>query len=187
MKFDFSKDEAMLRSLLKRGRGATVTCPTCKKVYRMLSEASQTLKYLQGKVTKACTPFCSFTCRNVWLVTHGVMPIARVDLSKVFYEGLNDIATAVFWQVHEQSRVAALRDVWKQLRDNCDESVPRVLAYGEFYWFWRIIRYKNVFYLATMVADEAALQDDKRRFVYAYQPIRNLNVWEVRDDAPVLV
>ncbi len=187
MKFDFSKDEAMLRSLLKRGRGVVKTCIVCNHSHRLLSESALTLKYLRGKISRSCTPFCSFTCRNVWLVTHGVMPIARVDLSKRAECFMNDIATAVFWQVHEQSRVAALRDVWKQLRDNCDESVPRVLAYGEFYWFWRIIRYKNVFYLATMIADEADLQYDKRRFFYAYEPIRGCNVWEVREDAPVLV
>jgi len=187
MKFDFSKDEEALRTLLKRGRGATVTCQTCKKVYRMLGEASQTLKYLQGKVTKACTPFCSFTCRNVWLVAKKLMPVSSVDLSSISFCDIDDVATEVFWQVHNKSRVALLKNVWDEITQHCDCDVKRVLAYGEFYWFWRIINYKDVFYLATMIADEADLQDDMLRFVYAYQPNVNWNEWEVRDDAPVLV
>jgi len=187
MKFDFSKDEETLRTLLPRGRGATVTCQTCKKVYRMLGEASQTLKYLQGKVTKACTPFCSFTCRNVWLVAKKLMPISHVNLDNWYFREVNEAATEVFWQVHNNSRVALLKNVWDEITQHCDCDVKRVLAYGEFYWFWRIIRYKNVFYLATMIADEADLQYDKCRFVYAYEPLRGHNEWEVREDAPVLV
>ena len=115
------------------------------------------------------------------------MPISHVNLDNWYFREVNEAATEVFWQVHNNSRVALLKNVWDEITQHCDCDVKRVLAYGEFYWFWRIIRYKNVFYLATMIADEADLQYDKCRFVYAYEPLRGHNEWEVREDAPVLV
>ena len=187
MKVDFSKDEEALRYILGHFCCAVKTCIVCNHSHRLLSESALTLKYLRGKISRACTPFCSFTCRNVWLVAKKLMPISHVNLDNWYFREVNEAATEVFWQVHNRSRVALLKNVWDELTQHCDCDVKRVLAYGEFYWFWRIINYKDVFYLATMIADEADLQDDKRRFFYAYEPIRGCNVWEVRADAPILV
>lgn len=187
MKFDFSKDEEALRYILGHFRGVVKTCIVCNHSHRLLSESALTLKYLRGKISRSCTPFCSFTCRNVWLVAKNLMPVSHVALDNLHFREVNEVATEVFWQVHNKSRVALLKNVWTEVTQHCDCDVKRVLAYGEFYWFWRIINYKNVFYLATMIADEADLQDDMLRFVYAYQPNANWNEWEVREDAPVLV